>query len=107
MNARGDFLEQLFAGRLFEQPHNRLDLGVELHPAEVLRGLVRRDTLQTGQETKIAQPGSGAGGSRILQETSARIPFEHGAALPKLDRWKYPPPPRGHYITGAAAGSKG
>ncbi len=85
VNPGRDRLEQFFARRFFEQPHDWLDLRVESHAVGLRRRFGRAHRCQAGQKAQLAQSGHGACASHVLQETSACRTVGHGAALLDLD----------------------
>ena len=54
---RTDFLEQPFARCVFQETHQRLDLGVETNDVGIQVGFLGRNRAKLGQETKFPQTG--------------------------------------------------
>ena|SRR5437764_950231 len=61
MDAGSDFLEQPFPRSVFEQPHQRLDLGIESDNSRRHRRFRRRNSRQPRKEAEIAQTKAGGG----------------------------------------------
>ncbi len=64
VNPIGDLFQQLLAGRIFQQPHQRFDLWPQVNDLRIELRLGGGHRFQAGKKPQVAQTGQRAAGRR-------------------------------------------
>ena len=87
VNPGGHFLQQLLARRVFQQPHDRLDLGLEPHDVRRALGLGGRDRPQVARKARSPSPAAAPAAAAFCKNRRRELPANM-APPSLLDRLK-------------------
>ena len=73
-NPGAELLEDTIARRLFQQAHQRFDVGMEANGRRVQPGVGGGDRRQAGQKAQVTQAGECAGGRQLEKTSPLHVP---------------------------------